>query len=277
MAVPNPILDSLLRKEYQDLFDTCKINENRIDDVDRVVDRIIAGKARYEGVGNPLNIPWYFIGLVHNMECSLNFNLHLHNGDLLSKRTIHVPANRPVNGNPPFTWETSATDALTFDGIHLRTDWTLPALLYFMEGYNGYGYRKYHPDVKSPYLWSFSDKYTKGKYRSDGKWDSELVSEQCGSAVILKRMKDKKFIILETMEGFHVSAAPASVAVNQLPSRGKVNTNKLNIRADAGTDFEKVALPLIKGKEVEILAEKNGWYKVKTTIEGWVTKDYINT
>ena len=31
-------------------------------------------------------------------------------------------------------------------------------------GFNGWGYRLYHPNVKTPYLWSYTDKYSKGKY-----------------------------------------------------------------------------------------------------------------
>ena len=273
---PNPKLDKTLREEYQNLFDTCIIKENRINDVDRIIDKIVTGKARYEAVGTPLNIPWYFIALVHTMECSLNFNSHLHNGDLLLKRTVHVPAGRPVGGNPPFTWETSATDALTMTGIHLKTDWTLPALLYLIEGYNGYGYRKFHPNVNSPYLWSFSNKYEKGKYASDGKWDTELISGQCGAAVLLKRMLEKQLVVLETVEGVSMAVANANIIVRNLPTNGKVSADKLNIREDAGTDFQKVALPLVKGKDVEILDEKNGWYRVRTSVEGWVDKKYIN-
>jgi len=56
---------------------------------------------------------------------------------------------------------------------------------------------------------------------------------------------------------------------------GRVNTDLLNIRAGAGVNFEKVAQPLTKGADVEILEERNGWYKVRTKIDGWVSKKYI--
>ena len=56
---------------------------------------------------------------------------------------------------------------------------------------------------------------------------------------------------------------------------GRVNTDLLNIRTGAGVNFEKVAQPLNQHAPVEILEEKNGWYKVKTKIEGWVSKKYI--
>jgi lysozyme family protein len=52
---------------------------------------------------------------------------------------------------------------------HLGNDWSTPAVLHRLEGFNGYGYRKFHPNVPSPYLWSGSNHYTRGKYIADGK------------------------------------------------------------------------------------------------------------
>ncbi len=56
---------------------------------------------------------------------------------------------------------------------------------------------------------------------------------------------------------------------------GIVNADLLNIRAGAGVNFEKVAQPLSQNAEVEILEESNGWYKVSTKVEGWVSKKHI--
>ncbi len=56
---------------------------------------------------------------------------------------------------------------------------------------------------------------------------------------------------------------------------GIVNTNLLNIRAGAGGQYEKVAQPLPQNAQVKVLEERDGWYKVKTEIEGWVSKKYI--
>jgi N-acetyl-anhydromuramyl-L-alanine amidase AmpD len=55
----------------------------------------------------------------------------------------------------------------------------------------------------------------------------------------------------------------------------KVIVNQLNIRAGAGIENQKVALPLPLGKKVMVLEENEGWYKVETTITGWVGKAYI--
>jgi lysozyme family protein len=60
--------------------------------------------------------------------------------------------------------------------------------LYRLEAYNGLGYRSY--GVASPYLWSFSNHYDRGKFVSDGKWSSTARSQQCGAAVMLKLLND---------------------------------------------------------------------------------------
>jgi lysozyme family protein len=175
-----------LKQEYRKLFDTCTIKPDKTPLLKGIINKINSNKSRYEAVGNKLNIPWYFIAVIHNMECSLNFKGHLHNGDPLTARTTHVPAGRPLTGNPPFTWEQSAGDALQLMKLHLWKDWGIEGMLYKLEAYNGWGYRRKHPNVLSPYLWSFSNHYEKGKYVADGRWSETAISNQCGAAVILK-------------------------------------------------------------------------------------------
>ncbi|WP_343302941.1 hypothetical protein AAHN97_15430 [Chitinophaga niabensis] len=141
-------------------------------------------------------IPWFFIACVHYLECSFNFSKHLHNGDPLTGYTVQVPAGRPKVGHPPpFTFEESAVDALKFMKFDKVRQWTLPFILRKLEAYNGFGYFKYKK-INSPYLWSFSGHYTKGKYVKDGKFDKDAVSQQMGSAVILKRMEERGLIYI---------------------------------------------------------------------------------
>ena len=189
--MPTVPLTAALRQEYQDLFSGCVIRPNRVAAVEALVDQLQANRARYEAVGTALSIPWAFIAVIHNMESSQSFAGHLHNGDPLTARTVHVPAGRPTTGQPPFTWEQSAEDALTMHGLSGATDWTLAGTLYQAERYNGFGYRLYHPHVLTPYLWSFSNQYTSGKYVADGTWSDTAVSNQCGAAVLLRRMSER--------------------------------------------------------------------------------------
>ena len=134
-------------------------------------------------------MPWYFIGIIHSLECSCNFRQHLHNGDPLTARTVHEPKGHPEFGVPPFLWEDSAKDSLAFEHFTRQIDWNLAATLYRFEAYNGPGYHE--RGLNSAYLWSFSQHYTKGKFVSDGKWSATAVSRQCGAAVLLRRMVER--------------------------------------------------------------------------------------
>ena len=133
-----------------------------LSEVDLIVDRILSHKNSYLAVEQLTRVPWFVIAIIHNLEASGNFETHLHNGDPLDQRTVHVPAGRPVSGNPPFRWEESAADALASVGFTEVTDWSVEHLACLFERYNGFGYRQYHSHVKSPYLWSFSNQYTQG-------------------------------------------------------------------------------------------------------------------
>ena len=186
-----------LKTEYENLFQTCKIREDRLSGIDATVQKIVANRSRYEAVAIQIGIPWFVIAVIHTLEAALSFNKHLHNGDPLTDRTVRTPAGRPLKGNPPFTWEESALDALTLRGFNASQVWNPPGVLFKLEAYNGWGYRRYHPEVLSPYLWSGSYCYTKGKYAADGKWDPDLVSQQFGAAVLLRRLWEQKLITLD--------------------------------------------------------------------------------
>jgi len=185
---------SQVQAEYQRLFDTCVINPDRYPDVDAAIKMIIKNQSRYEAVSATVGVPWYFIGLTHYMEGGCDFTTHLHNGDPLTARTIQVPKGRPVDGTPPFTWEASAEDAMIYEDLNTWGDWSIPGVLYKLEGYNGYGYHKSTIAINSPYLWSFSNLYTKGKFVSDGQFSPTAVSKQCGAGVLLRRMVEKNLI-----------------------------------------------------------------------------------
>jgi lysozyme family protein len=180
-----------LKPEYQKLWNSCYIRPENLHRTQEIVAQILVNRPRYEAIQQKINVPWYFIAVIHNMESSLQFTRHLHNGDSLKRRTIKVPKGRPIN--PPikgwevgYTWEESAIDALTLKDFDKVKDWSLAAQLWQLERYNGFGYRLYRPEVLSPYLWSGTNLYTKGKYTSDGKWDAEAVSAQIGVAALLQ-------------------------------------------------------------------------------------------
>lgn len=145
-----------------------------------------ANRERYHAVGDPLGVPWYVVGMIHQLEASGRFTAHLHNGDALTARTTHVPRGRPTTGAPPFTWEESATDALRSQGMATWRDWSIAGICYQLEKFNGFGYRQHN--VPTPYLWSFTDQYVMGKFVADGVWNSTAVSAQCGAVPMLRQL-----------------------------------------------------------------------------------------
>lgn len=178
-----------IKSEYETSFANCKLRDDRRSDVNWCVKQILDNKTRYQEVEDAVCVPWFAVAIIHGMECSFNFRLHLHNGDSLKKKTWQVPSGRPTPWNPPTDWNSSAIDALRYDKVTGQADWSLARTLYRWEGYNGWGTRAH--GVKTPYLWSFSDQYSKGKYVADGKWSSSAVSQQCGAAVMLKVLVEK--------------------------------------------------------------------------------------
>lgn len=174
-----------LRAEYDRLYAEAEIPEDKKPVVEAAAQKILASWPRYETVAASLGIPPHLIALIHAMESGCNFERHLHNGDPLAARTVHVPAGRPATGEPPYTWEASAMDALRLHKLDQWQDWSISGLCYVLERYNGWGYRRYHPNVKSPYLWSFTSIYTAGKYVADGKWNESAVSQQVGAMALL--------------------------------------------------------------------------------------------
>ena len=184
-------LTQALKREYATLWKSCAINPSHASEVDGIVDRIAAGKKRYAAIGRANGgVPWHVVGILHMMESSCNFHEHLHNGDPLTARTVQNPAGRPKHGNPPFTFEQSAADALAIDGLTTWKDWSVSGTLFIFERYNGFGYRPH--GINSPYLWSFSNQYSKGKFTKDNVFDPGVPSGQAGTAVILKRMAARK-------------------------------------------------------------------------------------
>src|SRR6266545_2747016 len=189
-----PKLTGALAKEYSDLFNRCEIAPDKMAEVDEVVQRILDFQNRYAAIAAQSNVPWYVIAVIHNMECGLDFTKHLHNGDSLKRRTINEPKGRPKTGQAPFTFGVSALDALEYDGFTAWSNWSIGGICYKLEGYNGWGYRA--QKINSPYLWSYSNLYTSGKYIADKKWSKTAVSRQCGAAVILRRMSELSAIDL---------------------------------------------------------------------------------
>lgn len=195
-----------LQDDYLRLFTACVIREEWAAHVEARVETVWAERNRYKKVGEPLNIPWFVVAALHQAESDGDFTVHLHNGDPLTERTQHLPAERPAHGEPPFCWEDSARDALQLRHIDAWSDWSIAGTLFLLEGYNGWGYRLHHPEVASPYLWNGSTYYTQGKYVVDGAWSETGVAQRCGAAVLLRRQAECGMIKFAVAE--HALSSP---------------------------------------------------------------------
>jgi lysozyme family protein len=180
---------------YESYFWSANIRPQRIEIVDAVVKRLIDARPRLEHVAQATNSPWYVIAAFWMEETGGSFNTHLHNGDRLTGKTIHVPAGRPLDWPPPAgvdPWEYSALDALHFYKLDDLNGLPIGEILARLERANGMGYQK--RGLFSPFLWAGTDLYEKGKFVADAVFNSEVVDQQIGVATMLRRLQDQKLI-----------------------------------------------------------------------------------
>ena len=179
---------------HSERYILAKIKPEKMAEVEAAAKKITQNKPRYEAVSLTLatGMPWWFVAIVHFMEGGGKFTRHLHNGDQLTARTVNVPKGRPILGKAPFSWEESAIDAIQYmEGQNkiwrqLKGKWDLENILLKFEAYNGMGYRT--KGINSPYLYSYTQFYTVGKYAADNKYDPNLVSKQPGVIPLMKAL-----------------------------------------------------------------------------------------
>lgn len=191
-ALP-PVARSLrftdLRDEYAAFFASARLRPEHGESAEFHLAMMRKARPRYLAIAKRANVPWEFIATIHALEASFNFRAHLHNGDHpLHQRTRQVPSGRPSVWLPPSDWDSSAIDALRVMGFTDQSDWSIPRMLHRHEAYNGFGYRR--RGLISPYLWSFSDHYERGKFVADGRYDPRARSQQCGAAMMLRLLAD---------------------------------------------------------------------------------------
>lgn len=179
----------------EDRWREAEIRAAEIPRLDKAVARFQRTENRYREIEHlrPNGVPGEIVFVLHGRESTWDFTRHLHEGSRLTRRTRNVPKGRPLVPDPPYTFEQSAEDALyalkRMDLVNWRS---LGDSLQAIEAYNGLGYQKYHPDVPSPYLWSGTSLYTRGKYVADGRFSPTSLDKQLGCAAILKRMRQRQ-------------------------------------------------------------------------------------
>jgi lysozyme family protein len=237
-----------LKDEYAQLWASMAVRTSFKPALDASAKTIIANRERYQAVAEMTKVPWYVIGLIHQMEAGCSFGCHLHNGDSLARKTVQVPANRPVSGQGPFKWEASACDALLMKSLEAVKDWTIERICFELERYNGWGYRNYHKTTLTPYLWSGTTHYARGKYVADGKWDATHVSKQTGAIALLKTLMELEPSIKPGV--VEVEAAPLAPEVTAPDSFVKADGKASELGMTVKAAFGKVAIPVAVGAEL---------------------------
>lgn len=181
---------------YPDLverWNAAQVRSEWVGKVSRTVRKAKAQEWRYEPIAKACGMPVEVLAALHNLESGGRFDRHAHEGSSLRQRTRWIPKGRPVEGAPPFTFHESAVDAYRNLKQSDKVDWgDLGAWLYWCEGFNGYGYRKYR-NINSPYIDSGLLSYSKGKYVADGKYDPQSVSKQVGVIAFVKHWRGELF------------------------------------------------------------------------------------
>lgn len=161
--------------------------------------KAVANKASYGEIEARTGVHWVFVAVTHYRECSQDFSRSLAQGDPWNERSRHVPAGR----GPFRSFEDAAVDALVncAPRAATNTDWSIAGMLTLLERYNGLGYFK--RGLPSPYIWSGTDQYTRGKYVADGKFDPNVVDKQLGCAGLILAMQK-----LDSSIAFHDASMP---------------------------------------------------------------------
>lgn len=150
-----------------------------------VAKRLVAAKGRYQAVSAKTGVPWFVIAGIHQRESSQNFARSLAQGDPWNQVSTHVP-----KGRGPFdSWEAAAIDALVNCPPYAARwkDWSPGGTMTLLESYNGLGY--FRKGIPSPYIWSGTDQYQRGKYVADGVFDANAVDKQLGCAGLILAMQ----------------------------------------------------------------------------------------
>jgi lysozyme family protein len=182
-----------------------------------------SAKARYQAIEAKTGVPWFFVAVAHQRESSQDWSRSLAQGDPWNKKSTHVPKGR----GPFASFEDAAVDALTNCAPYAarNKDWRIGGLLTMLEQYNGLGY--FNRGLPSPYVWSGTDQYVKGKYIADGKFDPNVVDKQLGCAgLILAMVQIDPSIEFEVVEKSAVliskpPAAPAAPSPTN-PAKGSI-------------------------------------------------------
>lgn len=173
---------------YWDMWQSCQVDISKIDHIARVAASIISNWPRYTEVKNQTGVPEHVTGVIHYRESDFDFRTYLANGDPLFShtgyplQTVHVPKGL----GPVKDWSQGAAVSFRHEEYDRVKDWSIGNALMWLEIWNGSGYARH--GINSPYLWSGTNEYSRGKYVADGQFDPWAVDQQLGCVPILKAL-----------------------------------------------------------------------------------------
>ncbi|MBI2283325.1 MAG: hypothetical protein HYU71_06430 [Bacteroidetes bacterium] len=197
---PVTIASARSLEAYQESWNNMVIREVMRPQIVNCAKQIAKYRRNFELAVNGTKVPWQFAGIIYFREDGLQFKGHPHNGDSLRRRTVNVPAGRPV-ASPKYadgySFMESFADLIALKRWDKVPVWNMPSLLYYFESNNGFGYRRLHNPIMTPYLWSGTNYYTSGKFIADGHYDQQTVDKQVGAAPLLRYLTDKTLGIID--------------------------------------------------------------------------------
>lgn len=166
-----------LQAEYTSQAATADVRPEAQVRATAVAKRLLGFLPRYKTIERLTGVPAVVTMCIHERESGGNWNTYLGNGQPLSKVTTMVPVGR----GPFATFEAGAIDAYRIQGL-LPDNWTVAALCYWMEKFNGFGYR--NRGIRSPYVWGGTTLQQPGKYVRDSVFDPNVWDTQLGGMAV---------------------------------------------------------------------------------------------
>lgn len=169
------------------------VKPNALSSANGFARRALANKPLYQRIADRIHrennkhfIPWWAIALIHERECvggTTNYKCSIGQGSPWNVKSKIKPYSGPFA-----SFEDAAVDSLVVQAPNaaLNDNWSGGGTLTLLERYNGLGYARM--GRPSPYVWSKTDQYVKGKYISDGHYCANKVDDQLGVAVLLQAL-----------------------------------------------------------------------------------------
>jgi lysozyme family protein len=264
------------RQGYLNLWNQMAVRPDKVGPADKIVERILAHKADYEAIEKATGVPWVLVAGLHSRESDLDFDTYLGNGQSLHRVTTQVPAGR----GPFASFVEGAIDALALDGLSAVKDWPIERVAFMAERFNGEGY--FTVGINSPYLWSWSNLYSSGKFVRDHSFSHSEADPQCGVMVLIKRLAGVDAAVAERLKmGPHDPLPPQKPKPVEAPTpifqqtegHTMVDITAIEKEVNVGLDIAEKMLPMLSfifGPQVTALlsAAIKGARTIESAIDG---------